>query len=418
MSNLLEPTLTDLFGETITPSSLFVIINSNNILDFITKLSKNKTSSIWEYNRNNIDNLLIQHKLNPNKYLALGNVLYLPKHPPKRLILAHHSICKNPSYLKKIEKYGNGYIYKPMFKNNNDNDKYVPLGYYFGNSVNMPNINSIGLLNIDHVVEMTSPIRLNEFNLLNTLKEPVYTIKRSLFYNNNPSISLSSPNNKILTKIDDNAHLKDKKYSSNQSVTYNAQGELMVENKCLSYENKPNPDLFFDDCNGDPNQKWYIYQDQISSQSKYDKCITENNDTVSLDTCDSINSKQWNIENGDVANPTDYVWDTYEGKNVVLVESDNPWYINKNTTIPKEVIKVENELNKTRYKPYGGAKSNYILDKSKPDLGLGHSYKSRLGYACQKIENFDGEKINDWNYIILIMIVVMILLAFRKWKQI
>lgn len=235
------------------------------------------------------------------------------------------------------------------------------------------------------------------------------------------NIKLADNSNKYLTQVDGNIKLKSKQTGLKQIFGYNTQGELISDGKCMTL-NKNNNMLYFDECNYmNDDQKWIIDNKKIKPQISLpseNKCVELNNDTLILNECADFDIQKWNTENDDDTNK--FSWQKFKGKNVVLVEADNPWYVNNDDKFeleyPKEIV-LDNGLG---YKDNAYFDSNIILDSTKPDLGLGHSYASRKGITCNKIETFDGSS-NDnnckTNNIIIIVVVLLLLLVLFKFKK-
>ena len=200
-----------------------------------------------------------------------------------------------------------------------------------------------------------------------------------------------------------------------QDFNYTIQGELKMGNKCL--EN--NKTVSFKDCNGSHKQQWKYDSDNntIKLKNNTTKCLTisDNNTNIEVRKCDKENDQIWAKE--DLNDRDDVIgdWNNVSGKRVVLVESDNPWYVNKVNATPTKYKKLEyDELKTTKGKKlynHGNAKSIFKINPNSPNLGYGHSFASRLGIPCN-IEGF-GEKKNP-NEIIIIFIIVLILLVIYK----
>lgn len=135
---------------------------------------------------------------------------------------------------------------------------------------------------------------------------------------------------------------------------------------------------------------------------------------------DNIDSKQYC---SDDKNDEDYSIDsdmennhqslnTYKGKRMVLVESDNPWYVNKENAIELKYINNQNYFGIRQKYPTGTAfKSNTVYNTTSPNLGYGYSYADRKNTIIEKFsENPEDNTNNNANYIIFIMIVIIILL--------
>lgn len=105
----------------------------------------------------------------------------------------------------------------------------------------------------------------------------------------------------------------------------------------------------------------------------------------------------------------EYSWDKYRGNQVVLVSDNNPWYINKNITIPLKYISNNNfmgyNVTKNNYALYD---SKVTLDTDSPTMGYGYSYSSRNN--VEKFTNNSDEEEKDNNSDIIIFVLFFILL--------
>jgi hypothetical protein len=258
-----------------------------------------------------------------------------------------------------------------------------------------------------------------------------------MFNNDGTLLKIASAGGKYITRVDNDIvskpKLKTKQHGKNQSVTYNTQGELIVGGKCLTYKNKPNPELFFSDCDkSDTNQKWHFADGQISPKSELTQCMapvtslgSSQQDEISVKNCDNSDEQTWDTENPSISTSTDYSVDEYKGKTVVLVEADDPWYINVDSTIPTPVRKMDIVLNDVFPTTVAAYESDMILDMSRPDLGMGHSYASRQGIDCQKIEGFNGtnsdnannKQNNGQNFMIMMICFLILGLILHKYKK-
>lgn len=175
-----------------------------------------------------------------------------------------------------------------------------------------------------------------------------------------------------------------------------------------------------------------------SSKDNKKKLITFNilneNDNESVDSYDSYDSKDSydsyetsskirKIENFDgntegeqvLDNDENKNWNQYKSRSLVLVESNNPWYINKNDTIPIKYIKNDDYFNRGYHKYSEGSSydSNIELDGASPTMGYGYSFADRRKVQKpEKIENFsdDSDNVDNTNYIIIILFIVIALL--------
>jgi Ricin-type beta-trefoil lectin domain. len=229
-------------------------------------------------------------------------------------------------------------------------------------------------------------------------------------------MKLTHAMDKYVTMIDGNAVLKPEQESAHQSLSYNVQGELITSGKCLTYLDENYP-VFYGPCAGDKKQKWHIFDNKISPQHDNHKCLTVKDNSLYIKQCNESNDKQnWTVENTNIINSS---WDKYHGKTVVLVESNNPWYINNDTTDVMENKYKENMLpNKIGFKKYADYKTNFVINANGPHMGYGVSYADRTGVPCDKIEQFDEGVLDNNNQIICIMLCVLfIIIIYKIWKM-
>lgn len=83
---------------------------------------------------------------------------------------------------------------------------------------------------------------------------------------------------------------------------------------------------------------------------------------------------------------SDNNWINQDGKKVILIEPDEPWYIGldkKEKEKPKGIMKKKYvKLNEVSYRNNADYKTNFVMDTTRPDMGYGYSYASRLGQPC------------------------------------
>ena len=257
--------------------------------------------------------------------------------------------------------------------------------------------------------------------------------------NSDNDFKLVGNDNKYLTVVNTTGEmtpvLKPKQHELNQTFSYNAQGDLIFDNKCLTY-NVKNQNIYFDSCdakkkialsdnipatflskaeNKNKNKKWIIANNNVSPSNDLNKCLESGeNDNVLIGNCNDSDEQIWIIEDTDDIE-SDYALNKYHGKTVVLVESDNPWYINQDVTIPQKMGNGKlNLYDIAKYRDNSNFKSTRILDSESPNLGLGNSYADRLGTKCNRIENFGEYKNNNYQILICIIIIIIIFLLLKK----
>jgi hypothetical protein len=113
------------------------------------------------------------------------------------------------------------------------------------------------------------------------------------------------------------------------------------------------------------------------------------------------------------------IWVTQSGKKVRLVEPNDPWYINADIKAPvRKPIKKYVKLNQVKYRNNADYKSTFVMDTTRPDMGYGYNYASRLGQPCsckKKSTEYFGKSTcplaspNVINYIERIYLIVLLL---------
>ena len=295
-------------------------------------------------------------------------------------------------YLTPINQYNGTYIYKlkkdskisnTFNKIGLDINNYIELGHYI-----IYDNNNIKIL----LINRKNGYVTNRYNLIDTVGQ-LYIWKPV------------SPNSNFI-----NIGLI---CTTNPNEVPEDQIGLVPTNHVKIFENSFS-DLFQNDYNllgsNKDNKKKLITYNILNQKNLNDNDSLDNNNLDNLDNLDKIehftDSTRKTTEN------TVQDWTKYQGKSLVLVEANNPWYINKDTTIPIKYIRNDDYFNKGYRKLPNDAsyKSNIVLDEYSPSLGYGYSYADRNN--IQKVESFDGENKDNSNYIIIIMFVIILLLFY------
>lgn len=413
--------VSDLFGYNINNDTPFVIINSKELYKLLKKVAEDKHYIIWEYNRNKIDPILKARNVDPKRFLSSGHMIYYKNHKNdlETILLVNRSACKTPNSFNTKMKFSDGQIVAPIYRVTGE-ENYFSLGLYYvknGSQLDAHNIAVIPESMLLRTDPQKSLMATDEFSLITSGR----IINRSKLFNGDMrDMKLTSTSGKYLTMIDNEgnkklARVKSKQNSERQTLSYNAQGELISDGKCLTYSDQNTP-VFFDSCDtNNKYQKWNLENGKIKAHTEYDKCLTVgNSDSVHLKECQDIDEQTWDSEESDVRTSSDYGWDKYRGKTVVLVASDNPWYINKDTTYPVKYSNPENIRDDIKYRENADFKSTMVLDPTKPDLGLGHSFLERANNGCN-IEGFSEE--NENRHAIMILFVIIFLVLVYKWAR-
>lgn len=228
-------------------------------------------------------------------------------------------------------------------------------------------------------------------------------------------IKLSSMSGKYITVDDDtkNIKLKSKNKSSNQLLSYSAQGELVMKDKCITKPSGSRNPLYLSDCVGGDNQKWNIAGNSIKAESDDKKCVTyDDSETLISQACDNSDQQSWQTEQSDSSTDS-FKWTDYFGKTVVLVEADDPWYLNKDVTIPMNYWEQRDVQQDLVYRPTADYKSDHIIDPNAKELGFGYSYADRAGQPCQKIEEFNEGQQDSSNILMMLMCILLLIFVYK-----
>lgn len=414
MNNINDVSVVDLFGYPATNVSAFVAVNSNELYKILKKEACSKSTSIWSTNKSKLNDILKMHNLNPDFFVELGNLYYDSFHNITAIILANKSICKHATKFIHVSKYSDGDVFLPVEKTGN----YIALGLIWNKTIS-------SVLNgyvvhkdfVKIIKENGNTLCKNDYFLLSHPKIGIKYIKKSKLCDNSmKDMKLTSMSGKYITS-DNESHdaILSISKNNNQVMTYNAQGELIINDKCLTHENSG---LYFDACNKSDKQKWTSVKNTIRPQNDKSKCVTAtNSDNVNISECNDSISQDWVSEYTYNTNNTDFEWQNHFGKTVVLVESDNPWYLNDGSTERQQYITQQKLNDELLYRHNADYKSNRVLDKNSPNLGFGHSYADRVGQSCDLIEGFDAHQSDNLNIILCILFLLFALFLYRYSKK-
>lgn len=400
--------VTDIFGSmNISNDTPILFIYSENIHQLLRKLDTDKTSSIWEINVNKVNEILKNRNLDASNYISLGHI-YIKNNnfQIKKIILAKKSFVQPNSDFNYIGTYGKGTVWEPIGHNMKS------LGLVYNRSEEKPHFH-VGIFPQDLILEDsvdTKNYANSNYGLLTHFNIGLRRISTGKLYNGINPFKLMNSDGNYMTEINNELTIKPKNKDQHQEVSYNAQGELIINGKCLTKENN---NIKLEKCEGNKKQKWIPRDNNISTYDE-NNCITSSDSNVSLKPCypDNIN-QDWHMEESDTSKNTDYSLRKYKGKTVVLVEADNPWYVNKDSTTIEPVNKSQ-ELRQIDHKFADYKPTNFIIDTTKPDMGYGYSYASRQGVPC--IEKF-GDDNDDHMIMIVICIIVLVILGYNIYMR-
>lgn len=223
-------------------------------------------------------------------------------------------------------------------------------------------------------------------------------IDRKMYDDNSDAIKLTNISNKYLSMIDDKPKMKTKIYSNDQTISYNTQGELIMNDKCLTHKSGK---VYFDKCKNEKKQSWKINNNNIYPSEFPQMCLSSSGEDVSLKKCSDEDQNKWIIEESDIEKSSDYNPIKYKGKTIVLVDSENPWYLNYDSTIPIEYQKKQN-ITEKQY-------------RNESDFG---SYENlEFEYFSDNVNKKNKKNTNEstsQNQIIFLLLIIVVILIIYK----
>jgi len=186
-------------------------------------------------------------------------------------------------------------------------------------------------------------------------------------------------------------------------------GKVEYDGKCLDANS-----LELTDCNDVDPEKWILFGNSIMNVDSK-QCLDFNKESFSLKTCDATEKNHFFSSQGDNDDNKYPRWEKKFGKNVVLVSSDNPWYLNRDTTTP---VIVENDMN--------AMNPNYInYPKNYASVPLKSQTKFLKTQPEAGVEYFPHLERHMRNYgvtdavivVLLIIIAVQIICLIKKFKN-
>jgi hypothetical protein len=411
--------ISDLFNHTVNNNTLFLKISSSNIVSLLNLLDYNDAYKIYSINSSKVKSLLFNNKLDPNNFCVFYQILIgVSEKLPDFIVMANKKITKEPSDFTYIDTFNQGTIWLPVSQSN-----YTPFGVIY--SVNKPSTINIYTLQIDYLmkkqIDMPHIYTNSDLDMKSMTHSYLgsYGLLKSKFVGNTDKFRIMNKN-KYITNIGGNLVLRDAGYNEQQQFTYTNDGELELNDLCLTDKNKL---VGLENCSKNNNQKWYFQNNSIKSQDN-DMCLDVINDeTFVVNNCSS--DQDWTIANNSFDDPTEVSWKTHKGKTVMLTTSDEPWYLN-HPMITENTIPIINDvvsnnenyfdnLNKVEYK-YGDFESKFVIDPTKSSMGYGYSYADRMGKPCNltnkiTIEKFDGVQLSTQSSNLDTILSIIVLLA-------
>jgi hypothetical protein len=447
--------ITDIFGNKLVKHNIvngnlpFIIIQSTQPYILLTQVATLGGTSIWRLKKDILEHTLYYHSIIPSKFSPLGD-FWLPLPGLVNtfsflLVNTGAEISEVPFDFIKIDQMDTYGVWKPV-----GSDDKKEMGLILSEtkppltSTRLVDVNFLRKYNIvDNVLGRIT--NMNEFNLLGHLSFDRFTINRPALLTNEMNIRLINRSSGNVISDDDVLRLRRSGNADYQQIRYGPQGELMMSNKCIGVENN---NVVLQKCGDSDSQKWYPYRDTFISH--FDRsCLTDDGGVLKALPCADVPQQKWLMEDLKiVAEPIQErrtPWKTRMGKSVILVEPDNPWYINKVDREPEGYIEQSMKiLDDTPYEDdaiydtprdpkitpkKASVKSNFMMNTKRPDMGYGYAVNQRSGRPCvcaddcDKVEHFEGEEKKGTRkgrllYVCssIIVVVVIILLLRRYYK--
>ncbi len=295
-------------------------------------------------------------------------------------------------YLEPINQYNGVFIYKLKKNNKLSNyfnkanlnlDDYVELGHYI-------------IYNTSHVkillINKNNTIVTNRYTLLDTVGQ-LYIWKPMAINNNYTNLGIVCTSNPSEIPSD-YIGLIPKKYIKLFNASYD---QLFQSDYSLLGSNRD-------------NKKKILTYSILNTNNNTDYDSDNENDDYNI-TNPNKKHKSRKIEHF-TSDEDDN--NGYSSKSIVLVENDNPWYVNKKDTIPVKYISNDNYFGYRKSPEDASFDSQMVLDASLPSMGMGYSYASRQN-VIKNVENMEGKPAKDnSNYIIILLFVAIAILLFYK----
>jgi hypothetical protein len=445
-------------------------INSDTNSSNSNVTSSNTSSSAWELIYPSIMHILHINKINPSQFAAVGHMWYpknkLPHNEEILLVNTNSKFSKYPTDFVNVGKYQGLNVWKPIGPRD-----FRGIGYLMGKrkpSVKLMRTVNEGLLTSfnDNNINTNEVSNMNEFKLVVAGGNKRYTINRTKLLKSDFMVRVYGKDGIITEDIPSNADSEssyssvseDSSYNSNrsnrsglklllkkkknqfQTINYTVQGELKMDDMCIGITGNDSLHdnyVYLQNCDGTNKQKWYPYASHLVSQHN-GTCLKGNTEHVTSSDCTDDDSQLWTTESLRVVTHESNQenisnWRTRYGKNVVLMEPDDPWYIKKE---PEGLMKQDHhELNKLDYSDNADFNSKFMIDANNSSVGKSYSYEQIKGNSCSCLddcvkihtrdpifEGFDGEVENelqekggiDFNLMACILLTLVILIIVTR----
>lgn len=458
-------TITSITGNTVDDKTPFVVIKFTNPGDLLYRKYENKEIVICGISSDKLNNILKQNNISQIFVTISDIMLHKTKNEIIKILLVNKflPISKSPVLYEKIMKIGKGFVWKPV--SITFPSIFASLGFIYSYKKPISYgriIDANYLINSDDILNNFANEHLvtsNEYFMFVSDYDDRKTLnKQKLMYTNftmlyekndgNEYVNISDneikksdlvrtsiPVRETMTNVKESAHAlipgnmmyspladnivansneqelgniagitKQISKKTDSRVNFLPDGRVEINKRCLDVND--NGDISAADCVDTPAQQWQFNDGNIIHRNS-GKCLSTEQ-PFNLSECNTNKSGSYvDPEEPDVKFPK---WHKKFGKNVVLVSSDNPWYINTNTTVPVNVLNHENP--NPNYTDYG---NNFSVFKEK---NLKKLVKTQPEDGVEFFD--DGQKKSQSNIfnllfcILTIIIIIEIFYVVRK----
>jgi hypothetical protein len=420
--------------------SNFIKVNIKLPLKQLDLLTFNNDESIWTLSKTKINEIMKEYS--KHSYYMVSDIwipyTYKLNEVDILFVRDNPEICCRPDTFEKVQKHRDGFLWKPVLLND-PYTLFVPFGVVYSES--FPDVNRVRMISIDYVIpyrgryfSFEQLCNLNEFYCLGVRDMDKLTIDKTKIYPNNSSFFLKSKLNNSYIFNEDNKILFTNDSTNKPKTEYNDDGNIKFNDSCLTVDSYSfldgyNKGVYMRACDQDIGQKWYFQDDKVISAFN-DMCLTNNEGSLMVDLCEKTDfSQKWNRENEQTTVRKPKEWK--RGSKVILVENDNPWYLNKDTdAIPLNETQFSPRKNKyytpNPYRSLVGFQKEGSFSSSIPNpKKISHSFLGRTQKNDVKrklhskpiVEGFQNvESSSDCRQIILLsgLIILMYVLLIHK----
>jgi hypothetical protein len=422
-----ELTITDILGSEIIDNNTPLIIISASPSSLIQYLTVVKTIDSNKIDSNKIDSNEIDsnkiYKLNHESlikdlsftidttdkfditnFIPVGDICSSTK--IKHIVLANKYILPTTNKFKKVGTLSGLTFWAGYLKRKEKESRTIGL---FVTEDDVAPKYRVPVLPKSYLVKMDFPndtVAGNEFNILNIKSDGLWVILRHKFTKGNNNFKLMGLNGKYLSSDSGELRLKDGN-SSGHNISYNVQGELVMGDRCITTND--NKDVSLEKCSNKSGQKWVPYNGNYISMldNKFNTCLSVGDkNRVITKKCNPRAEPEWTKQNIDNVDHVNYTWPKIKGKTVVLVEKDDPWFLNKDIVGSIKYIPHKFPKGVAYDKPIRGAfKSKY--KKTPTDFIRGYSYAEQ----SQNIEGFDDKDSDSFSVLLLVLIIAILIIV-------